>query len=175
MRRTPAPSGRLDFVSRHTNTLVALLQLGNSDQHVLLVPKETRLFLPGLPTIDGLDVKSPQQLKDDLVQLSKGDKLSCAHPTSRAKGELDHAFHLCLLCGVALDEPLRTKDVGIWPKDVVGHQHTKQVVADSCSAREEDAVDGIAAGGHGLEVSIQRRWANAYGFVDYSLTAGNQL
>lgn len=45
-------------------------------------------------------------------------------------------------------------------------------MADSCSARKEHAVNDITARGYALEVSIQRGWADAYGFVDYSLKAG---
>ena len=146
-----------------------LFQLRNPNQHVLLVPKHARFFLPRLPATYGLHFKGPQKLKNYLVQLGKGDKLSCAHPTSRAKCKLHDAFHLCLLRGVALDESLWTKDVGIWPKYSLGPQQTKQIMTDSCSAREEHAIDGIAAGGHAFEVSIQRGWADTNGFVDHSL------
>src|SRR6187402_3504294 len=102
-----------------------LFQLRNPNQHVLLVPKHARFFLPRLPATYGLHFKGPQKLKNYLVQLGKGDKLSCAHPPSRAKGKLHHPFHLYLLFLVALDESLGAKDIGIWPKCVLGPQDTK--------------------------------------------------
>ncbi len=117
----------------------------------------------------GLDLKGSQQLKDNLIQLGECHKFASAHPAAGSKCKLHRPLQLGSLRGIALQEPLRTKDFGIGAKYILRHHQAVYVVPDGGPAGQENTIDGVPSGRDALEMSIQSRRADSNGLVYHSL------